>query len=165
MPIQVVRDGPVATIELDGLIETRAAQQFEKEAAALLGGNVLAVVVDFTRVALITSAGIRVLFMMAQRLHRGGGGLALCCLSDRVRGVFEVAKLLQQFRVTATRQEAIAQLSALVQTRAPAPPPASRLTRLVATALSEHGPEPVPPPGGRRSRLSATVERALKRDG
>jgi hypothetical protein len=104
--------------------------------------------------------------MMGQRLHRGGGGLMLCCLSERVRGVFEVARLLPQFQVTATRQEAIAQLTALVQTRAQAaPPPASRLTRLVTTALSDHGPEPVQSAGSRRSRLSTMVARVLKRDG
>lgn len=164
MPVQVVRDGPVAIIELDGLIETRASQQFEKDAATLLDENVSAVVVDFTKTALITSAGIRVLFMMGQRLNRSGGGLALCSLNDRVRGVFEVAKLLQQFRVTATRQEAIAQLSSIVQTRPPSAPAASRLTRLVEATLSEHGPEPVPSPGGKRSRLSKTVERALTRE-
>ena len=72
MPIQVARDGPVAIIELDGLIETRASQQFEKEASMLLGDNVAAVVVDFAKTALITSAGIRVLFMMGQRLQRSG---------------------------------------------------------------------------------------------
>ena len=163
MPIQVVRDGPVAIIELDGLIETRASQLFEKEASTLLGDNVAAVVVDFAKAALITSAGIRVLFMMGQRLERGGGGLVLCCLSERVRGVFEVARLLPQFQVTTTRQEAVVQLSARVQKRAQAPPPASRLTRLVTTAVSDHGPEPAQPAGNRRSGLSKIVLRALKR--
>ena len=163
MPIQVVRDGPVAIIELDGLIETRASQQFEKEASALFGDNIAAVVVDFARTALITSAGIRVLFMMGQRLHRSGGGLVLCSMNERVRGVFEVARLLPQFQVTATRQEAVAQLATLVQTRAPAPPPASRLTRLVGSALSDHGPEPGQRAGDKRSRLSKIVLKALKR--
>ena len=165
MPIAVVRDGPVAIIELDGLIETRASQQFEKDASALLGENVTAVVVDFAKAALITSAGIRVLFMIGQRLHGSAGGLVLCCLSERVRGVFEVAKLLPQFEVTTTRQEAVARVSTLVQSRAPAPPPASRLTRLVAAAVSDHGPEPVPPRGDRRSGLSQIVLAALKRKG
>jgi anti-anti-sigma factor len=165
MSIQVVRDGPVAIIELDGLIDTRASQQFEKEAAALLGGNVSAVVVDFAKVPLITSAGIRVLFMMGQRLLRSGGGLALCCLSDRVRGVFEVAKLLQQFRITATRPEAVAAVAQLAHARPQAPPPASKLTRLVTAALSDHGPEPDEHAGGRRSALTALVVKTLTRKG
>jgi anti-anti-sigma factor len=166
MQIQVVRDGPVAIIDLDGLIDTRASQQFEKEAATLLAEDVSAVVVDFGKVSLITSAGIRVLFMMGQRLHRTGGGLALCCLNDRVRGVFEVAKLLQQFRITAARPEAIAAVAALAKARPQAPPPTSKLTRLVATALSEHGPEPAPGvSGGRPSALAALVLKAVKRNG
>lgn len=162
MHINVVRDGPVAIIELDGLIDTRASQQFEKEAATLLDSNATGVVVDFAKVPLITSAGIRVLFMMGQRLERSGGGLVLCCLSERVRGVFEVARLLPQFQVTATRQEAVVQLSARVQQRAQAPPPTSRLTRLVTTAVSDHGPEPAQPASNRRSGLSKIVLRALK---
>ena len=163
MHINVVRDGPVAIIELDGLIDTRASQQFEKEAAALLDGNATAVVVDFAKVPLVTSAGIRVLFMMGQRLQRCGGGLALCCLSDRVRSVFEVAKLLQQFRIADTRPDAVAQLAAVAVKPAAAAPAKSKLTRLVGQALVDEGPEPNATAAGKQSALTTAVLTALSR--
>lgn len=163
MPIQVVRDGPVAIIELDGLIETRASQQFEKEASALLGDNVAAVVVDFAKAGLITSAGIRVLFMMGQRLRRSGGGLALCCLSDRVRSVFEVAKLLGQFRIADTRPAAVAQVAALAGKPAAAAPVKSKLTRIVGQALLDDGPEPSAAAAGKPSAVTTAVLTALRR--
>jgi anti-anti-sigma factor len=162
MHIKVVRDGPVAIVELDGLIDTRAAQQFEKQAAALLDDNTAAVVVDFATVPLITSAGIRVLFMMGQRLQRTGGALVLCCLSDRVRSVFEVAKLLQQFRIVATRAEAVAQAASLVHKPAAAPPPKSKLTRLVTQILLDEGPEPDVKAGGKQSALTMKVQTLIR---
>jgi anti-anti-sigma factor len=162
MQIQVVRDGPVAIVVLDGLIDTRAAQQFEKQASALLDDHASAVVVDFDKVPLVTSAGIRVLFMMGQRLRRTGGALVLCCLSARVRSVFEVAKLLQQFRIVETRAEAVAQLATLVRKPAPAAPPISKLSRLVGQVLLDDGPEPDAKGGGKQSALTTKVLGALK---
>jgi stage II sporulation protein AA (anti-sigma F factor antagonist) len=152
MKIDSARDGHVATLALDGLIETRAAQELEKHVVGLFGDGVRSVVVDLSKVDLITSAGIRVLVMMAQRLQRSGGGLVLCALSAKVRGVFDIAGLLAQFRIVDTRADAAAQLAAL-ETRevSSAPARVSKLTALVCDLLEEDSASAAagtPPAGG-----------------
>jgi stage II sporulation protein AA (anti-sigma F factor antagonist) len=171
MQIQSTRDGVVATVEAAGLIDTRAAQEFERSVVGLCNDGVRALIVDLSKVGLITSAGIRVLVMIAQRLQRSGGGLALCALSERVRGVLEIAGLLTQFRITATRDEAIAQLTKIVMTSAAAAQPASRLARLVNRLVAEDEAPPRGPraaPAGGHSALTARAVdllQAMQRSG
>jgi anti-anti-sigma factor len=164
MPFQVAREGPVAIIEPSGRIDTRASLEFERLATGLFGEGVRAVVVDFAQVDQVSGAGLRVLLMMAQRLERSGGGLALCALSDRVRGVLDIAGLLPKFRIVAARQQAVAELARPGAAPSAAPRPTSRLTMLTSQVLAGDGPEPARPAGGPSSALSSRVLGALRRD-
>jgi anti-anti-sigma factor len=159
---QVVRKGPIAIVELTGRVDTRASMELERVAASLLGDDVRAVIVDLSKVEMLTSSGIRVLFKMRQHLEPTGRGLALCGLHDRVRKVLDIAGLLPQFRITATREQAMTELAAAAG-RAPAaaPPPLSKLARLITQVLSDDGPEPGRPAGGTRSTVASLVVRSL----
>lgn len=145
MQIQSAREGLVATVAPAGLIDTRASQEFERHVVGLFNEGARAVIVDLSKVDLITSAGIRVLVMMAQRLQRSGGGLVLCALSDTVRSVFDIAGLLSQFRITGTRDEAATLLASVQAGPATGAPAVSRVTRLLRQVLAE---DDAPVPGG-----------------
>ena len=144
MKIESTRDGDIATVQAIGLIDTRAAKEFEGCIVGLCNDGVRALVVDFSKVELITSAGIRVLVMIDQRLRRGGGGLALCQLSERLRGVLEISGLLSEFRILATRAEAVAELTKI--TSEAVTPSASRLARLVNRLVVDELPTEPPAP-------------------
>jgi stage II sporulation protein AA (anti-sigma F factor antagonist) len=155
MRIDSEKDGARATITPSGLIDTRASQEFEQHVVGLFNDGVRSVIVDLSKVDLITSAGIRVLVMMGQRLQRSGGGLVLCALSETVRGVFDVAGLLNQFPIAATRDEAAKQLAA--SSTPAAAPSGSKLTRLLCRLLEEgDAPAAGAAPDG-RSRLAAEI--------
>ncbi len=124
------RDG-IVIVTPAGVIDTRTAQAFEATMVQAFGGGSRAFAVDFTRVDLITSAGIRVLVMMTHRLSRASGGLVLFALGERVRTVFEIGGLLQQFRIVASEQQAVEMLSKPKEAKAPAPARQSRLAGLV----------------------------------
>jgi len=70
-----------------------------------------ALLVDFTGVTYIDSAGLATLIEYVQRTISFGGKLAVGGLSDRVRTVFELARLDQVFSLFPTRAEAKAVLS------------------------------------------------------
>jgi stage II sporulation protein AA (anti-sigma F factor antagonist) len=163
MQLHSTRDGIVATVNASGLIDTRAAQEFERCLVGLYNEGIRGLIVDLSKVDLITSAGLRVLVMMAQRLQRSGGGLALCALSERVRGVLDIAGLLTQFRITVTRDEAIAQLK-IVMVSVTATPSASKLARLVTRlVVDEDGPPRAPrEAAARQSALTARVIELLQ---
>jgi anti-anti-sigma factor len=125
-----VKDG-VTVVAPAGVIDTRTAQAFEATMVQAFGGGARAFAIDFSRVDLITSAGIRVLVMMVHRLQRGSGGLVLFALTDRVRTVFEIGGLLQQFRIVATEPQAVEALSKPKESKVPEKARASRLAGLV----------------------------------
>lgn len=124
------KDG-VTVVTPAGVIDTRTAQAFEATMVQAFAGGARAFAIDFGRVDLITSAGIRVLVMMAHRLHRGAGGLVLFALSERVRTVFEIGGLLQQFRIVATEPQAVEALAKPKEAKSPEKARASRLASLV----------------------------------
>ena len=168
MKIDSEKDGARATISPSGLIDTRASQEFERHVVGLFNDGVRLVIVDLSKVDLITSAGIRVLVMMAQRLHRTGGGLVLCALSATVRGVFDVAGLLTQFRIAATRDEAAAMLAAAQSVPNGRKGSGSKLTRFLRQLLADDDMAPSPRQAadvvsGSRSRVATEILGLMER--
>lgn len=104
--IKANRTDDVVVLEAAGMIDTRGSLQFEREIATHFDAGVRRFVIDLKRVELITSAGIRVLVMLAKRVS-GSGGLVLCGLNEHVTSVFEVAGLLQHFTRTGTSAEGV----------------------------------------------------------
>ena len=161
MEVATTAESGVATLAITGTIDTRASAEFEKAMAKAVEGGATRAIIDFSRVDLITSAGIRVLVMFAKRLHGIGGGLALCALTPDVQRVFEISGLTTQFKIAATRADALALLR---PAEAASPQPrSSRVSRLVGVLLG--GREPAGTGGRRagaaRSPLSEHVARLL----
>jgi anti-anti-sigma factor len=70
------------------------------------------VVVDFSEVDYISSAGLRVMLTLAKRIRDRKGALALAGLEDAVRQVFALAGFLPLFAVEPTRAAAIGRAAA-----------------------------------------------------
>jgi anti-anti-sigma factor len=171
MKLTTSQDGATAIIEPAGTIDTRSSIDFEKKVMELFGGGSRLFAIDFTKVDMITSAGIRVLMMLTRRLEGGSGGLALFGLNEQVQTVFEIAGLMSQFRMAPTRPEALAQLAQLGGVAPPpAAPKASQISRLAARLLGGQGRASVQ---GRRGKsgsesgsdLTARVAQLLKEPG
>jgi len=65
------------------------------------------VVVDFTALDYISSAGLRVLLGTAKRLSGAGGAQHLCGLTETVREVFQISGFSTILAVFATEAEAL----------------------------------------------------------
>jgi anti-anti-sigma factor len=162
--IQTSRDGDLVTAILAGAIDMRAAGDFEKAVLKAIEEGGRRVVIDFARVDLLTSAGIRVLVTLTRRLQGSGGAVVLCSLGPAVQRVFDISGLTKQFRIAATRAEAVAALRSPAST--PKRPPPSRLSQVVGVLLgSRSDPAKTGAARGTRtgstSRLSSQVIRLL----
>lgn len=145
--IQTSRDGDLVTAVLAGAIDMRAAGDFEKALLKAIEEGGRRVVIDFARVDLLTSAGIRVLVTLSRRLQGTGGAVVLCALGPAVQRVFDISGLAKQFRIAATRGDAVAALGS--QAAAPKRPQSSRLSQVVGSLL-----------GGRGEGTKATARRS-----
>jgi anti-sigma B factor antagonist len=89
----------VAYEVLDGLLVIRpksrvdsgTASLFEERCASLIGEGPTKVVIDFSDVDYISSAGLRALLIAAKKAKSLGGALTLCGLNGGVREVMAVS--------------------------------------------------------------------------
>jgi len=108
--IKETEQGDLVALALIGSVDTRSSFDFEKKVLERLAGNSRFFVIDFTEVDQLTSSGIRVLLMLAQKLGSVDGELALCGLSAHVQTVMEITGLSDHFSILPTRDAAIERL-------------------------------------------------------
>ena len=96
---KVVR--PVGDIDLSG---APALRQQLKQAQDSQPGRV---VVDLSEVPYMDSSGLATLVEAMQIARRNDGKLVICALQDKVRSIFEIARLDMVFKIANTREEAL----------------------------------------------------------
>lgn len=98
----------ILVIQPDGRIDSNTAPQFEQQVLGAVDGGQTRLVLDFSELDYISSAGLRVVLMTAKRIKPVQGALALCGMSDSIREVFEISGFLTILTVCADRDEALA---------------------------------------------------------
>jgi stage II sporulation protein AA (anti-sigma F factor antagonist) len=158
--INATRQEDVVVLAAAGMIDTRGSLQFEREIATHFDAGVRRFVIDLKRVELITSAGIRVLVMLARRVA-SGGGLVLCGLNEHVTSVFEVAGLLQHFTRTGTSAEGISKVREVA--RPAETTQKSKVSRAALRLLGSDGSDEFPADPPRRSAGASALAREVSR--
>jgi len=111
MKIQEVKKGGIMVFELDGRLDSVTSNQLEKSLMACLQAGEKNVVIDFSKVDYISSAGLRVLLMVAKKTKSVGGKAVLAALSNNVKEVFDIAGFTTIFSIFAAEDEALASLT------------------------------------------------------
>jgi len=109
--VEQQQDG-VVVIAPAGRIDTTTVGVLDGRLTPLLAVARPRIVVDFSGVDYISSAGLRILLVAARRVQQAGGGLALCGMGDSVRQVFQLAGFVPLFTIRETRAEAVTQIAA-----------------------------------------------------
>jgi len=74
-----------------GRLDSHSAPGFEQEVLAAVAGGATRMLIDFSNVQYISSAGLRIVLIAAKKMKAGGGKLALCALSDSIAEVFKIS--------------------------------------------------------------------------
>ena len=97
MRIGESKTGEALVLAPEGRADSASAAVLEAALNAASERREAKVVVDFSAVDYISSAGLRALLAGAKRLQVNGGGVALCGINSNVREVFEVSGFLAVF--------------------------------------------------------------------
>lgn len=100
----------VAVLEPTGRIDSSTSKAFEDRILGLIDQGSRAVIVDFSKLDYISSAGLRVLLMAAKKVKAAQGSLALAAMSPPIMEVFQVSGFSAIFTITETRDEAVAKM-------------------------------------------------------
>ena len=108
MNVQVERHDKVLVARVEGRVDSSNSQDFERRLQRAIGDDVAAVVIDLGQLAYISSAGLRVVLLVAKTLGQRNVSLALCALSDPVQSVFEISGFNRIIQIYDTRADALA---------------------------------------------------------
>ncbi len=113
MPVEFNRNNSrgVAVIALKGRLDSANAGELEKGLEDLFTQPGQKAVVDMEKLDYISSAGLRVVLMLAKRARQTGGRVLLSCLVPSVREVFEISGFLKIVEVASTTEAAITALA------------------------------------------------------
>jgi|SRR5581483_5901581 len=142
MDVDAAVEGQIAIVRVRGFLDTKASPEFERKMVELLQAGARAFAVDFSRLDMITSAGIRVLMMVVKRV--GADRLALWGLNEQVQVVFSIAGLAGVFQIVDSQPAAVERVQSPAVAGAAAAPQASRMTRLVNRLLGNPADAPAP---------------------
>jgi anti-anti-sigma factor len=107
MQITEERLKDVVVVAPVGRVDSTTSHGLEEHLTKVAGAAEKRIVVDFTGVDYISSAGLRVMLALAKRLREKHGALAICGLGESVREVFELAGFLPLFAVEGSRDQAV----------------------------------------------------------
>lgn|SRR5690554_4652914 len=107
MSFAIDKFGSTLIVQPEGQINSANAVAFEADLMSQVDQGELRIVLDLAHLDYISSAGLRVVLLLAKKLKQAGGALMLCDLQPSVREVFEISGFLSILKVSDTRAEAI----------------------------------------------------------
>ena len=110
MPLAIEKSGSVLIVQPEGQVNSANAAAFEADLMAQDDKGEHQVVLDLGRLDYISSAGLRVVLLLAKKLKQAGGALVLCDIQPNVREVFEISGFLAILKVSDPRADAVAAL-------------------------------------------------------
>ncbi len=78
---------------IDGMIDSTTAEQFAAKMEEVLLQKPIAMILDFEKVDYISSAGFRILFMIAKEMKKNQGRLSARSVSAEIRNLFNLVHM------------------------------------------------------------------------
>jgi anti-anti-sigma factor len=106
MDVRTRTEGEVTIIAFAGNLDSNTSPAAQQAIDGILAGGAKKMVVDFSALDYISSAGLRVLLGAAKKLQPPAGGLRLFGLNETVREVFEISGFAKILVVKGSEAEA-----------------------------------------------------------
>lgn len=94
-------------VNVVGIIDTNTAPDLERRLDELAQDGATKILLNFEKLVLTTSAGLRVLLVCAKKMKGSGGQFGVCSLNDTIQEVFDISGFSSLLNVFPTEQEAI----------------------------------------------------------
>jgi anti-anti-sigma factor len=112
MQIHKEQVGDVHVVTAEGRLDGIYSAAFANQVGELMTGTSPKVLIDFTSIDYVTSAGLRAVLILMKKAAASGGLFALCGVNAQVQEVLKISGLAEMFSVHPGRAEGIAALKA-----------------------------------------------------
>ena len=103
----------ICVVRPEGRLDSANGSAFQKNLLGLIDDGARKLLLDFSKLQYISSAGLRVVLIAAKRMESSGGRIALCSLDRHVSDVFEISGFSAILDIFSSYDEAAARLSAV----------------------------------------------------
>ena len=100
--------GDVVIVKLAGRLDSSAAQPAEESFTRVLAGGTPHLAIDMSALQYISSAGLRVLLVVAKKVQQAKGKVVLFGLDPHVREVFSISGFDKIFTIQSDAASAVA---------------------------------------------------------
>ncbi len=108
MDIKEEQVGSVTVLLVTGRLDSTTSPVLAERLSGIQNAATAGLLVDFSKLEYISSAGFRVLLQTAKRADQNAAKLVLCGVSGKVRQLFDLGGFLDLFSISGTRDEGIA---------------------------------------------------------
>jgi anti-sigma B factor antagonist len=91
MDISIELKEDVSIFTLSGSMDSNTSPEFEDKLLHTITNGSNRIVIDFTSLDYVSSAGLRVLNKAYKKLKHNDGSIVLCSMQDYIKEVFEIA--------------------------------------------------------------------------
>lgn len=112
MQISYEKSGAIQIVAIKGQIDGSNAKELEIALLSCLDQPAQKAILDFQDVDYISSAGLRIVLMIAKKLAGNLGELVLCALQPKVFEVFEMCGFVDILTLADRREKALQTLNA-----------------------------------------------------
>jgi anti-anti-sigma factor len=107
MDITQEKQDTVSIVGIKGRLDASSCAALEQELSTLVSGGTKQLVLNLENMDYVSSAGLRVLLVVAKKLGASNGKFALYGLKDHIKEVFDLAGFTDIFELFNTRAEAL----------------------------------------------------------
>jgi anti-anti-sigma factor len=110
MEIQKEQVGDVHVVTATGRLDGIYSSAFANQVGELLTGTNPKILIDFTDIDYVSSAGLRALLILVKKAKATGSVFALCGVNEQVREVLNISGYAPMFSIHSGRADGIAAL-------------------------------------------------------
>ncbi len=92
----------VTIVSITERLDSNTSPQCEAQLVTIIDGGARKLVIDFSSLDYVSSAGLRVLLMAAKKLKSVDGKIVIAALRPHIREVFDIAGFSSIFTITET---------------------------------------------------------------
>ncbi len=100
----------LVNVKVEGRLDATSSIEAQKELERILDADSSKMLVDLSGLEYISSAGLRVLLVVAKKMQQKGGKIVLAALTPNVKEVFEISGFSSIFKIFDTVEESTATL-------------------------------------------------------
>ena len=103
--------GGVSVVTARGRLDGAASGPFADQVQALIGADRPKLLIDFSGIDFVTSAGLRAVLLILKKVKSVNGKFALCGVQASVREVLEISGFASMIQIHPGREAALAAMS------------------------------------------------------